>query len=57
MSRVQQVTELQFKVLLANDKIRAASLDDVEGTHHQRPLYRHPRTGQWFVEKKEATKS
>lgn len=55
MSRVQQVTELQFKVMLANDKIRAASLDDVEGTHHQRPLYRHPRTGQWFVEKKEAT--
>lgn len=49
MSRVQQVTELQFKVLLSNGDIRAASLDDVEGTHHKRALYRHPRTGQWFV--------
>lgn len=47
--REQIVTEEQFKKLVQHKKIRPASLEDVSGTHHKRPLYRHPRTKQWYV--------
>ena len=46
---VTQVTEEEFKALLKSGKIRPASLEDVHGTHHKRPLYKHPRTGQYYV--------
>ena len=35
--------------MLAARLIRPASLEDVCGTHHKRPLFRHPRTGQWYT--------
>lgn len=38
-----------FKKLLADKKIRPASIDDMYGTHHKRPLVKHPNTGDWFV--------
>ncbi len=43
-------TPEQFKALLLAKKIRPASLEDVYGTHHKRPLYRHPNTNQFYVE-------
>lgn len=47
--RLRRTTILEFKTLLAAKQIRGASLDDVMGTHHQRPLYKHPHTGELFV--------
>ena len=47
--RTRTVTIWEFKKLLRGGYIRPATLDDVHGTHHGRPLYRHPSTGQWFV--------
>lgn len=47
--RVQLVSKEAFKRLLNQKLIRAASLEDVHGTHHQRKLVRHPNTHQWFV--------
>jgi len=49
-TRVKSVTEQEFKQLLFAKLIRPASLEDVRGTHHKRALYRHPCTGQYFVE-------
>lgn len=49
LRRERTVSEQEFRGLIARKVIRAASLEDVHGTHHKRPLYRHPRTGQWFV--------
>lgn len=49
-SREIEVDEEEFRALLLARRIRPASLDDVEGTHHRRALYRHPRTNQWYVE-------
>ena len=48
--REKKITAEEFKQLLQNKQIRPASLEDVYGTHHKRPLYRHPNTGAWFVE-------
>lgn len=48
-SRLQEITSNQFKELLVAKCIVPASLDDVLGTHHNRPLYRHPNTGDYFV--------
>lgn len=50
MTRLQQVTVDEFKRLLAEKRIRPASLEDVNGTHHQRPLYKHPNTQQYWVQ-------
>lgn len=47
--RTAEDHEGEFRLLLAAKKIRPASLEDVHGTHHQRPLYRHPRTGQYYT--------
>lgn len=49
MNREFEITEEEFRLLLAAKKIRPASLEDVHGTHHKRPLYRHPRTGQFYT--------
>lgn len=49
VERVKQVSAEEFKQLLTGKRIRPASLDDVYGTHHKRPLYRHPNTQQYFV--------
>lgn len=49
-TREKKVTEQEFRELLASKKIRGASLEDVQGTHHNRSIYKHPRTTQWFVE-------
>ena len=49
MPRLNAVTANVFKALLESKSIRPASLDDVMGTHHNRPLYIHPNTGQYFT--------
>jgi hypothetical protein len=49
MSRETKVTPEEFIALLRGKLIRPASLEDVNGTHHKRALYKHPNTGQWFV--------
>lgn len=49
MKRLLEVSVEEFKKLLAQRQIRPASLEDVNGTHHKRPLYRHPITGQYYV--------
>ena len=56
MDRELKITEAKFKELLRAKKVRPASLEDVNGTHHRRPLVKHPRTGQWFVTAKEGQK-
>jgi len=48
--RYRSTTVEEFKSLLQAGAIRPASLEDVHGTHHSRGLYRHPNTGQWYVE-------
>lgn len=50
MQRLREIDEDTFKKLLVAKRIRPASLDDVNGTHHKRPLYKHPRTGQYYTE-------
>lgn len=47
--RLVAVTEQEFRALLGSKLIRPASLEDVSGTHHSRPLYLHPRTKQYWV--------
>ena len=48
--RLVFVSEAGFQHMLLRDRIiRPASLDDVLGTHHQRDLYRHPNTKQFYV--------
>ena len=47
--RLQVVTETEFREMLLAKLIRPASLEDVNGTHHKRNLYLHPRTQQYFV--------
>lgn len=47
--RLQHIDTETFKALLAAKLIRPASLNDVHGTHHQRALYEHPNTKQYFV--------
>lgn len=47
--RLQVVTEAEFRELLRAKLIRPASLEDVNGTHHKRNLYRHPNTQQYYV--------
>lgn len=49
MGRVKSISPEEFKALLAAKAIRAASLEDVAGTHHKRPLYKHPNTNQYYV--------
>lgn len=49
MRRVKTISSSEFRSLLLSKKIRAASLEDVNGTHHKRALCRHPNTGQWYV--------
>ena len=49
-NRVKEVSLDEFIQLLREGKIRGASVDDVNGTHHKRALYRHPNTQQFFVE-------
>jgi hypothetical protein len=51
MDRIVKTTSEEFKALLAARKIRPASLEDVNGTHHKRPLYIHPNTKQYWVAK------
>lgn len=48
-TRLVQTTVEEFKELLKAGKIRPASLEDVNGTHHTRALYKHPNTKAWFV--------
>lgn len=48
-SRIRPVTAEEFKALLRAKAIRPASLEDVCGTHHSRPLVRHPNTKEFFV--------
>lgn len=47
--RLKEVSVEEFKKLLNQKLIRPASLQDVEGLHHQRDLYKHPNTGQYYV--------
>lgn len=49
-NRLVDVTPEVFKALLFSKAIRPASLEDVYGTHHKRPLYRHPNTNAYYVE-------
>jgi len=45
----QDIEPAKFKSLLEAGAIRPASVDDVWGTHHDRPLINHPNTGQPYV--------
>jgi hypothetical protein len=38
-----------FKQWIQDKQIRPASLEDVHNTHHARPCFAHPNTGQPFV--------
>lgn len=49
LKHVRHVSKEQFKEWLATGDIRPASLEDMWGTHHDRPCYAHPVTGQPFV--------
>jgi len=50
VDRVVNITKEDFRALLSAKAIRPASLEDVYGTHHKRPLYRHPNTNDYYVE-------
>lgn len=52
-SRKHYPSPREFAKLLHAKMIRGASLEDVLGTHHDRPLYQHPHTFEWFVQIKE----
>ena len=56
MKRLKVVTVEEFKELLKVKAIRPASLEDVNGTHHSRHLYKHPNTAQYYVETKTTEK-
>lgn len=45
----RHVSREKFKEWLDAKAIRPASLEDMWGTHHDRPCYAHPVTGQPFV--------
>lgn len=49
MKKPIEVSEDEFKRMLAAKEIRPASLEDHYNTHHDRPIYKHPRTGQRYV--------
>lgn len=49
-SRIREIEPEEFKAFMRAKVIRPASLEDVYGTHHRRTLYRHPNTGQFWVE-------
>lgn len=49
MKKPTPVTVEEFKSMLLTKKIRPASLEDVWGTHHNRPIYLHPNTKQPYV--------
>lgn len=49
MNTVYHVDVYVFKRWLQAKQIRPASLEDVAGTHHSRPLYKHPATDSLFV--------
>jgi hypothetical protein len=49
MKKPLPITVEEFKNLLSKKQIRPASLDDVWGTHHERPIYLHPNTKQPYV--------
>ena len=49
MNYCRHVDRDTFKQWLAEKQIRPASLEDMYGTHHKRPVYAHPNTGQPFV--------
>jgi hypothetical protein len=49
VKRLVDVSVEEFKKLLLSKKIRPASLEDVNGTHHKKKLYKHPNTGQYYV--------
>ena len=46
----QQIEPEKFEQMLKAGLIRPASVDDVWGTHHDRPIYDHPNTGQPYVQ-------
>ena len=48
--RLKDIELDEFKRSLRLGLIRPASLDDVMGTHHNRSLYRHPNTNQYYVD-------
>jgi hypothetical protein len=50
VKKAQPIERETFKRLLQEKRIRPASLDDVWGTHHDRPIYEHPNTGAPYVE-------
>lgn len=49
MKVLKNVPRDTFKSWLDAKAIRPASLEDVWGTHHDRPVYAHPNTGAPFV--------
>jgi hypothetical protein len=49
MKKPLAITVEEFKILLSKKQIRPASLDDVWGTQHDRPIYLHPNTKQPYV--------
>jgi len=49
MKRLKKISEEEFKRMLLAKEIRPASLHDVAGTQHQRSLFEHPRTGQFYT--------
>lgn len=49
--RLQHVSVDEFKQMVNDRTIRSACMEDILGTHHQKPLYRHPNTGHLWVQK------
>jgi hypothetical protein len=49
MKTPKEISTEDFKRMLKNVEIRPASLEDVWGTHHDRPVFLHPNTKQPFV--------
>jgi hypothetical protein len=49
LKEVIEISVDEFKKMLKNKEIRPASLEDIWGTHHNRPIYQHPNTKQPFV--------
>lgn len=57
LKHVKHVSRETFKKWLDEKQIRPASLEDMWGTHHNRPCYAHPVTGQPFVSMPNTTAS
>lgn len=49
MKHCRHIDRNTFRRWLTSGQIRGASLQDCLGTHHDRPIYAHPNTGQPFV--------